>query len=536
MIHPVVSSFIDFCFISNDSFLDPSAWPEFQEQIQSSKILSTVAQELTAFQLSSSSSSATTTHSPLIETAAKQQAVVKRVIVARTLFRSLLQPIVSNLLVAAFKSHAMRLFFNTNTTTTTNNESILQKSQLQSISAALVPISTIKTSNSLLQLVSAHPQYLQKEVIEEFMKSAGFHLLQTTPVESWQWEGCNVISSLLENTTYEETSSSSSSSLLPLYNKMHDALKKLKQTEEQILSPLEKMFNERGGLFTVDRIATLTFKQLSDIKSTVVEKEFTSISSSSSENKEQREEREQDSFTIVSQVLAAKNAAREKAQLEETQKRLEEAKLRAQQEVEADRRNKLAEQARREKEESEHKRKVESVQHLMQRARKTLHETGRVRNSSFGGVKFVLQPLNVATRIHVCYSKQNQQQQQSHQHHVKTQQNTTTTTTTENDSTSPSLLCDDETGLEIHWHLRAAPNVIYAFTAHLTSDAQTLVHLGDEIGYQYGTVPGMPHFGKTVMMNRKMVDGNGKLEKIVTDDVKEVKTCVCGMSFDELWQ
>jgi hypothetical protein len=142
----------------------------------------------------------------------------------------------------------------------------------------------------------------------------------------------------------------------------------------------------------------------------------------------------------------------------------------------------------------------DEVPHLLDAARGTLHRTGRLRNAAFNGYRFVLRRSDTPRRIHAC-----------------------------GDAT-----CDAGDGVEVHWHLRAAPNILYAFTAHCDAACTRVLHLGDEIGYQYVSIPGSRHFGKTVLTSKKLLDEAGHLLRCTSFD-NPVTHCMCGVPFTELW-
>ncbi|XQJ25123.1 PUB domain containing protein, putative [Leishmania guyanensis] len=129
--------------------------------------------------------------------------------------------------------------------------------------------------------------------------------------------------------------------------------------------------------------------------------------------------------------------------------------------------------------------------------RKTLLNTGRVRNSFFEARDFSARIMQHG-RVYACTEK-----------------------------------CPDHC-IEAHWHLLTGRNILYSYIAHLSADGSQLLHLGPEHGYQYNSLPGAANFGKMIRFSEKLVDENGRLVYIKTDD-KPVKTCIyCGRVFAQL--
>ncbi|KAG5510575.1 hypothetical protein JKF63_06872 [Porcisia hertigi] len=129
--------------------------------------------------------------------------------------------------------------------------------------------------------------------------------------------------------------------------------------------------------------------------------------------------------------------------------------------------------------------------------RKTLLNTGRLRNSFFDARDFVVRSMRHG-RSYACTQK-----------------------------------CSDHC-VEAHWHLLTGRNIVYSHLAHLSADGTRLLHLGPEHGYQYNSLPGSENFRKMVHFSEKLMDENGKLVAVKTND-KSVKACIyCGRAFAEL--
>ncbi|KAG8340715.1 hypothetical protein TRVL_08457 [Trypanosoma vivax] len=140
-----------------------------------------------------------------------------------------------------------------------------------------------------------------------------------------------------------------------------------------------------------------------------------------------------------------------------------------------------------------------SVDHLKEKARLTLLNTGRVRNSLFNGRHFSLRRMKHG-RVYVCKED-----------------------------------CGVDF-LEAHWHLFSSRNLLYSYIAHLTPDASAMVHMGVEHGYQYNSLPGTENFRKTIHFSAKRLNSaSGQLEYIEHPN-KPSETCVyCGVTFTELF-
>ncbi|KPA77621.1 hypothetical protein ABB37_06980 [Leptomonas pyrrhocoris] len=129
--------------------------------------------------------------------------------------------------------------------------------------------------------------------------------------------------------------------------------------------------------------------------------------------------------------------------------------------------------------------------------RKTLLNTGRIRNSFFEAKDLTIRTMRHG-RVYACTEK-----------------------------------CDNEC-IEVHWHLLTGKNILYSHLAHLSADGTNLLHLGVEHGYQYNTLPGSQHFGKMLHFSEKLTDEHGKLIRLKHDD-KPVSACIyCGRLFSEL--
>jgi hypothetical protein len=116
----------------------------------------------------------------------------------------------------------------------------------------------------------------------------------------------------------------------------------------------------------------------------------------------------------------------------------------------------------------------EEVKHLEEAAKKTLHYHGRIRNASYNAEHFKLRRMTHG-RAHVC-----------------------------------SVGCPNDY-IEAHWHVRNAA-LLYSYVVHLNADATEVIHQGPEDGYQYNSLPGTPHFGKTLFISTKVVDSAGKVK------------------------
>lgn len=148
---------------------------------------------------------------------------------------------------------------------------------------------------------------------------------------------------------------------------------------------------------------------------------------------------------------------------------------------------------------------------LVDQARLTIHHTGRLRNASFGASNFTVRSMRHG-RSFAC-------------------------------------TCPPE-NLEAHWHVRTS-NLLYSYLVHLNPDASAVVHVGDEHGYQYNTLPGTEHFGKTIhIAHRRIVKNSTPVTSGGAEDPSsESKTAIdhrapnvpvtachyCGVSFDTLW-
>ncbi|KEG10383.1 hypothetical protein DQ04_03781030 [Trypanosoma grayi] len=140
-----------------------------------------------------------------------------------------------------------------------------------------------------------------------------------------------------------------------------------------------------------------------------------------------------------------------------------------------------------------------SVENLKEKARLTLLNTGRVRNCLFEGRHFALRRM-LHGRVYACKEG-----------------------------------CVNEC-LEAHWHLLSGKNLIYAYVAHLTPDASTMIHLGVEHGYQYNSLPGTEHFGKTVHFSAKRVnDADGTIDYLRHPNQPAAVCIYCGVSFSQLF-
>lgn len=126
--------------------------------------------------------------------------------------------------------------------------------------------------------------------------------------------------------------------------------------------------------------------------------------------------------------------------------------------------------------------------------RRTIHFSGRLRNSLFEGRDFRVRRMTNG-RVYAC-------------------------------SCPPS-------GLECHWHLRQA-SCIYSHLVHLSEDGGAVVHVAPEIGYQYNSIPGTPNFGRTVKLSVKSVDEATNAVTCKTVD-KPVDCCdYCQVAFTTL--
>lgn len=140
-----------------------------------------------------------------------------------------------------------------------------------------------------------------------------------------------------------------------------------------------------------------------------------------------------------------------------------------------------------------------SVQSLVEKARRTLLNTGRIRNIFFEERDFSLRRM-LHGRVYACKEG-----------------------------------CGVEF-LEAHWHLFSGKNILYSYVAHLAPDASAVIHLGVEHGYQYNLLPGTKNFRKTVNFSSKKVNKeSGALEYVEHPD-RPCEACVyCGVSFSQLF-
>lgn len=135
---------------------------------------------------------------------------------------------------------------------------------------------------------------------------------------------------------------------------------------------------------------------------------------------------------------------------------------------------------------------------LVETVRSTLWNTGRIRNCFFEARDFTVRTMNHG-RVYACSEK-----------------------------------CDRGC-LEAHWHLLSGKGMLYSFVAHLSPDGTQLLHMGLEHGYQYNSLPGSAHFGKTIHFSEKAVDENGSISYLKHPN-KPVAQCVyCGELFSKLF-
>ncbi|KAH9586316.1 PUB domain [Trypanosoma melophagium] len=140
-----------------------------------------------------------------------------------------------------------------------------------------------------------------------------------------------------------------------------------------------------------------------------------------------------------------------------------------------------------------------SVEHLKENSRRTLLNTGRIRNSLFEGRHYTLRRMTHG-RVYACKD-------------------------------GCAIDC-----LEAHWHLFSGKNLMYSFVAHLSPDASKVLHLGVEHGYQYNSLPGTENFGKTILFSSKRLnETDGSLEFLEHPN-RSCETCVyCAVPFSELF-
>ncbi|CCW66698.1 unnamed protein product [Phytomonas sp. Hart1] len=140
----------------------------------------------------------------------------------------------------------------------------------------------------------------------------------------------------------------------------------------------------------------------------------------------------------------------------------------------------------------------EAVSDLKETARHTLLHVPRVRNCFFDAKTFSLRQM-LHGRVYVCTEK-----------------------------------CKNDC-LEAHWHLFSGKGLVYAYVAHLSSDAKELLHLGIEYGYQYNSLPGSSNFRKTINFTEKLISFDGKL-LINNHPNKPVESCIyCGVPFSKIF-
>jgi hypothetical protein len=135
----------------------------------------------------------------------------------------------------------------------------------------------------------------------------------------------------------------------------------------------------------------------------------------------------------------------------------------------------------------------QEVAHLVATARSTLHNTGRLRNASFEAKHFQLRSMRHG-RSFACTS------------------------------------CPPD-AIEAHWHVING-SLLYAYCVHLSADASKVLHLGYEHAYQYNTIPGTEHFGRTVWMTTKHIDDTTGQIALLQHHTKPVDRCVyCNEEF-----
>jgi hypothetical protein len=139
---------------------------------------------------------------------------------------------------------------------------------------------------------------------------------------------------------------------------------------------------------------------------------------------------------------------------------------------------------------------------MLDTVKRTLHFTGRLRNSAFEGEGFRARVMRNGRR-YAC---------------------------------GDAACLADHGGLEVHWHLRSG-SLLYGFVAHLNAEGTEVRHVGPELGYQYNALPHTPHFGKTLLGSRVYATVDGKLLKHETLEGTVATECAyCGESFDKLWR
>lgn len=140
-----------------------------------------------------------------------------------------------------------------------------------------------------------------------------------------------------------------------------------------------------------------------------------------------------------------------------------------------------------------------SVENLKDIAKRTLLNTGRIRNAFFGCRHFSLRRMTRG-RVYVCKEG-----------------------------------CPVNY-LEAHWHLFTGKNMLYSYVAHLNEDGSSVAHLGVEHGYQYNSLPGTTNFRKTIHFSAKRTnEKNGRLDYLEHPN-QPSKACVyCDVSFSQLF-
>lgn len=138
------------------------------------------------------------------------------------------------------------------------------------------------------------------------------------------------------------------------------------------------------------------------------------------------------------------------------------------------------------------------VDQLRETVRHTLLNTGRVRNCFFDAKDFTVRRM-LHGRVYACSEK-----------------------------------CSTQC-LEAHWHLFSGKGLVYAYVAHLTENGETLLHRGNEYGYQYNSIPGTQYFGQTVLFNEKRLTEDGHL--VYNKNLaKPCDACIyCGTPFSKLF-
>ena len=215
----------------------------------------------------------------------------------------------------------------------------------------------------------------------------------------------------------------------------------------------------------------------------------------------------------------------------------------------------------------EEQRDFDSVAHLVDKVRLTIHKTGRLRNYSFEARDFTLRRMTRGRMAHLCGEERclqlgpwahTEEERAAFEASEAAEKAAKAAAAAGGSSAAPPTSSaeagaayvnpyggplvpetpgEEERGhcLEAHWHVRNA-NMIYSYVAHLNPSGGCVLHMGEEYGYQYNSLPGTEHFGKTVLLTAKRVNmETNRLESVRHPNKAAEKCAVCGVAFSKLW-